>query len=99
MKSNTIKTLSAIGLGLAVQAAFAGNITDINVSTLPDNQKIIKIKFDRDVTAPTGFNAGSPSRIALDFPNTGVALGQSVLEYADPLLNQISAAEDKDKTL
>ena len=98
MKSNTIKTLSAIGLGLAVQAAFAGNITDINVSTLPDNQKIIKIKFDRDVTAPTGFNAGSPSRIALDFPNTGVALGQSVLEYADPLLNQISAAEDKGKT-
>ena len=98
MKSNTIKTLSAIGLGLAVQAAFAGNITDINVSTLPDNQKIIKIKFDRDVIAPTGFNAGSPSRIALEFPGTGVALGQSVLEYADPLLNQISAAEDKGKT-
>ncbi|MDO4249562.1 MAG: type IV pilus secretin PilQ [Neisseria sp.] len=98
MKPITIKTLSAIGLGLAIQTAFAGNITDINVSTLPDNQKIIKIKFDRDVIAPTGFNAGSPSRIALDFPGTGVALGQSVLEYADPLLNQISAAEDKGKT-
>ena len=98
MKPITIKTLSAIGLGLAIQTAFAGNITDINVSTLPDNQKIIKIKFDRDVIAPTGLNAGSPSRIALDFPGTGVALGQSVLEYADPLLNQISAAEDKGKT-
>lgn len=98
MKPITIKTLSAIGLGLAIQTAFAGNITDINVSTLPDNQKIIKIKFDRDVIAPTGFNAGSPSRIALDFPGTGVAIGQSVLEYADPLLNQISAAEDKGKT-
>lgn len=98
MKPIPIKTLSAIGLGLAIQTAFAGNITDINVSTLPDNQKIIKIKFDRDVIAPTGFNAGSPSRIALDFPGTGVALGQSVLEYADPLLNQISAAEDKGKT-
>lgn len=97
MKPITIKTLSAIGLGLAIQTAFAGNITDINVSTLPDNQKIIKIKFDRDVIAPTGFNA-APSRIALDFPGTGVALGQSVLEYADPLLNQISAAEDKGKT-
>ena len=93
MKPTSIKTLSAIGLSLAFQSAFAGNITDINVSTLPDNQKIIKIKFDKDVVRPSGSSANASSQIALDFPSTGVALTQSVLEYADPLLGQISATE------
>ncbi len=98
MKPTSIKTLSAIGLSLAFQSAFAGNITDINVSTLPDNQKIIKIKFDKDVVRPTGSSANASSQIALDFPSTGVSLTQSVLEYADPLLGQISAAETGSST-
>ena len=50
LKPITIKTLCALSLSLAMPAAFAGNITDINVSSLPDNQKIIKIKFDKDAT-------------------------------------------------
>lgn len=95
MKPISMKTISAISLGLAMQAsAFAGNITDINVSTLPNNQKIIKIKFDRDVVSPSGFVTNSPARIALDFPTTGLSLQQPVLEYADPLLNQINAAKN-----
>ena len=64
---------------MAVQTAFAGNITDINVSTLPDSQKIIKIRFDRDVTSPSGFVTSAPARIALDFANTTIRLPQSVL--------------------
>lgn len=99
MKPISMKTISAISLGLAMQAsAFAGNITDINVSTLPSNQKIIKIKFDRDVVSPSGFVTNSPARIALDFPTTGLNLQQPVLEYADPLLNQISAAKNGSQT-
>lgn len=97
MKFNKIKMLSAFSLALTLQAAWAGNITDINVSTLPDNQKIIKIKFDRDVVSPSGFITTTPARIALDFPNTGIQLPQSVLEYADPLLNQITAAQNNDR--
>ncbi|EGZ44344.1 type IV pilus secretin PilQ [Neisseria wadsworthii 9715] len=94
-----MKTISAISLGLAMQtSAFAGNITDINVSTLPNNQKIIKIKFDRDVVSPSGFVTNSPARISLDFPTTDVALQQPVLEYADPLLNQISAVKNGSQT-
>lgn len=97
MKSRNIKTLSAIGLSLAIQTAFAGNITDINVSTLPDNQKIIKITFDKDVVSPSGFVTTTPARIALDFSNTSIQLAQPVLEYADPLLNQITAAQNNDR--
>lgn len=97
MKFNKIKMLSAFSLALTLQAAWAGNITDINVSTLPDNQKIVKIKFDRDVVSPSGFITTTPARIALDFPNTGIQLPQSVLEYADPLLSQITAAQNNDR--
>ena len=46
MKPIFIKTLSTISLAAMMQMASAGNITDINVSTLSNNQKVIKIKFD-----------------------------------------------------
>ncbi|ASK26839.1 type IV pilus secretin PilQ [Neisseria chenwenguii] len=88
------KLLAGLGIAAAVQTAFAGNITDINVSTLPDNQKIVKIRFDRDVTSPSGFVTTTPSRIALDFANTNIKLAQPVLEYADPLLSRITAAQN-----
>ncbi|WP_416190011.1 type IV pilus secretin PilQ [Neisseria sp. CCUG17229] len=90
------KPFAALNMVLAVQTAFAGNITDINVSALPDNQKIIKIRFDRDITSPTGFVTSTPARIALDFANTNIQLSQPVLEYSDPLLSQITAAQNKD---
>lgn len=98
MKFKTITIMSALGLGLLGQAAWAGNITDINVSALPDNQRIIKITFDADVIKPTGFVTTGPARIALDFANTGVQLPQPVLEYNDPLLKQIAAAETQGRT-
>ncbi|PZO97459.1 MAG: pilus assembly protein PilQ, partial [Gardnerella vaginalis] len=91
------KLFAGFSVALAVQTAFAGNITDINVSTLPDNQKIIKIRFDKDVTTPHGFVTSTPARIALDFANTNIRLPQPVLEYADPLLNQITAAQNNDR--
>ncbi|MFD1245489.1 type IV pilus secretin PilQ [Paralysiella testudinis] len=98
MKFKTMTIMSALGLGLLGQAAWAGNITGINVSALPNNQKVIKIQFDRDVTAPSGFITPSPARIALDFANTGLQLPQSVLEYNDPLLKQIAAAQSADRS-
>ena len=91
------KLFAGFSVALAVQTAFAGNITDINVSTLPDNQKIIKIRFDKDVTTPHGFVTSTPARIALDFANTNIRLPQPVLEYADSLLNQITAAQNNDR--
>ena len=91
------KLFAGFSVALAVQTAFAGNITNINVSTLPDNQKIIKIRFDKDVTTPHGFVTSTPARIALDFANTNIRLPQPVLEYADPLLNQITAAQNNDR--
>lgn len=93
MKTNSMKALSAFALGLVMQAAFAGNITDINVSVLPNQQRVIKLKFDSAPVEPTGFITASPARIALDFPGTEVRLAQSALTFNDTLLNQIVAAQ------
>lgn len=98
MKINHItQFLIGLSLGMTAHTALAGNITDINVSSLPDNQKIIKIKFDRDIVNPTGFVTSSPARIALDFSHTNIQLAEPILEYADPLLNKITAAQNNDR--
>lgn len=97
MKTNFKLSVPALVLGFAFQAAFAGNITDINVSVLPDQRRVIKVKFDRDITKPSGFIYSSPARIALDFPATKVQLAQKQLSYNDSLLNHIVAAEDSER--
>ena len=60
----TVKLLSGLSLGLMLQTAWAGNITDIKVTSLTDSKKIVKIKFDRDVVEPKGFVTGTPPTIA-----------------------------------
>lgn len=98
MKIKKLQYLTALGLGLVMQNAFAGNIVDISVAALPNDQKVIKLRFDRDMVKPNGFITSSPARIALDFANTGVNVNQPVLQYNDSLLNQISVAQDGGKT-
>ena len=90
-----VEVFPIFGMTLAVQSVFAGNITDINVSTLPNNQKIVKVKFDKDTVLPSNSMVNEPSsRVALDFPSTGVTLPQSTFEYADSLLNQVAAVKN-----
>ena len=90
-----VKVFPILGMTLAVQSVFAGNITDINVSTLPNNQKIVKVKFDKDTVLPLNSMVNEPSsHVTLDFPSTGVTLPQSTFEYADSLLNQVTAVKN-----
>lgn len=90
-----VEVFPILGMTLAVQSVFAGNITDINVSILPNNQKIVKVKFDKDTVLPSNSMVNEPSsRVALDFPSTGVTLPQSTFEYADSLLNQVAAVKN-----
>lgn len=91
--TNSVKALSAIALGLLLQAASAGNITDINVSVLPNKQRVVKVRFDKDVVEPSGFITSTPARIALDFPGSEVNLQQPNLTFNDTLLNQVVAAQ------
>lgn len=90
---NSIKALSAVSLGLLLQTAFAGSITDIQVSVLPNKQRVVKLKFDKEMVEPSGFITATPARIALDFPGTNISVSQSALTFNDSLLNQIVAAQ------
>ncbi|MBD0764695.1 pilus assembly protein PilQ [Neisseria sp. RH3002v2f] len=98
MNTKLTKIISGLFIATAAfQTASAGNITDIKVSSLPSKQKIIKVSFDKEVVSPTGFVTSSPARIALDFEQTGISMDQQVLEYADSLLNKISAAQNSNR--
>lgn len=98
MNTKLTKIISGLFIATAAfQTASAGNITDIKVSSLPNKQKIIKVSFDKEVVSPTGFVTSSPARIALDFEQTGISMDQQILEYADSLLNKISAAQNSNR--
>ncbi|HFB2740045.1 TPA: type IV pilus secretin PilQ [Neisseria gonorrhoeae] len=98
MNTKLTKIISGLFVATAAfQTASAGNITDIKVSSLPNKQKIVKVSFDKEVVNPTGFVTSSPARIALDFEQTGISMDQQVLEYADPLLSKISAAQNSSR--
>ncbi|GFL08594.1 TPA: type IV pilus secretin PilQ [Neisseria gonorrhoeae] len=98
MNTKLTKIISGFFVATAAfQTASAGNITDIKVSSLPNKQKIVKVSFDKEIVNPTGFVTSSPARIALDFEQTGISMDQQVLEYADPLLSKISAAQNSSR--
>ena len=98
MKKNSVKVLSVLVAGLLAQVAYAGSITDIKVSVLPNKQRVIKFKFNKDAVEPTGFITSSPARITLDFANTDLKVKQSTLTFNDNLLNQIITAEGDGNT-
>ena len=98
MKKNSVKVLSALVAGLLAQVAYAGSITDIKVSVLPNKQRVIKFKFNKDAVEPTGFITSSPARITLDFANTDLKVKQPTLTFNDNLLNQIVTAEGEGST-
>ena len=98
MKKNSVKILSALVAGLLTQVAYAGSITDIKVSVLPNKQRVIKFKFNKDAVEPTGFITSSPARITLDFANTDLKVKQPTLTFNDALLNQIVTAQGEGNT-
>ena len=98
MKIKTISVLSTLGLGLLSQSLFAGNITAINVGALQNQQRLIKIQFDKDPALPKGFTTENPARIALDFTGTGLTVPQNLLKFDDPVLQQIEAGQTENRT-
>ncbi|SCB89552.1 MULTISPECIES: type IV pilus secretin PilQ [Snodgrassella] len=98
MKIKTISILSTLGLGLLSQSLLAGNITAINVGTLQNQQRLIKIKFDSDPALPRGFTTENPARIALDFDDTGLTVPQNLLKFNDSVLQQINAGQTSSRT-
>lgn len=98
MKIKTISILSTLGLGLLSQSLLAGNITAIKVGALQNQQRLIKIQFDKDPALPKGFTTENPARIALDFTGTGLTVPKNLLKFDDSVVQQIEAGQTESRT-
>lgn len=94
MKNASIKILSGSVLSVLLSQAWAGTITDIKVSSLSADQKVVKIQFKDDVAIPKDTISSQPPQLALDFGGTSLKLPQNVLRFNDPLLHAINASDN-----
>lgn len=92
MKNASIKILSGSVLSLLLSQAWAGTITDIKVSSLSADQKVVKIQFKDDVAIPKDSITNQPPQLSLDFSGTSLKVPQNVLRFNDPLLRAINAS-------
>lgn len=92
MKNASIKILSGSVLSLLLSQAWAGTITDIKVSSLSADQKVVKIQFKDDVAIPKDSITNQPPQLSLDFSGTSLKVPQNLLRFNDPLLRAINAS-------
>lgn len=92
MKNASIKILSGSVLSLLLSQAWAGTITDIKVSSLSADQKVVKIQFKDDVAIPKDSITNQPPQLSLDFSGTSLKVPQNILRFNDPLLRAINAS-------
>jgi len=77
--------LTGLIVSLSAQAADApstGNaVQSVDATTLPGGRVMVRVNLKMPLAAtPAGFSVGNPPRIALDFPDTGNAMGKNTVE-------------------
>jgi len=93
----------------AVAALFAGpapalaaegdlQLRDIQVQTLPGNKVELELKLSGAAPEPLAFTIENPARIALDFPNTSIALPSRRKDVGIGGLSTVLAAESGGRT-
>jgi type IV pilus assembly protein PilQ len=66
----------------AADAPSTGNaVQSVDTTTLPGGRVMVRVNLKKPLAAtPAGFSVGNPPRIALDFPDTGNAMGKNTVE-------------------
>jgi type IV pilus assembly protein PilQ len=85
------------GMSAGAQDA-ALQLQDIQVQTLPGNKIELQLKLSGAAPAPLSFTIENPARIALDLPNTSIALPSRRREIGAGGLASIMAAESGGRT-
>jgi type IV pilus assembly protein PilQ len=101
----------AWGSGIALSAAFAlfvvgqafaqtpNSIDSVTVSKGSSGRTVIKFTLKAPLAnPPAGFAINNPPRIALDFPDTGNALGRTAQEVGDPALRSLNVVQAGNRT-
>ncbi|MCE7896934.1 MAG: AMIN domain-containing protein, partial [Gammaproteobacteria bacterium PRO8] len=99
----TFTALAAMAaLFLAVPPALAADaalqLQDLQVQTLPGNKVELEIKLSGAAPEPLSFTIENPARIALDFPDTVIALPSRRKDVGVGNLATIMAAESGGRT-
>src|SRR5688572_5903887 len=80
-------------------SAQENSIQSVNVSPQSGGQLVVRITMkDPPANPPAGFTVNNPPRIALDFPNTGNAMGRNVQEVSEGDLRRINVVQAGDRT-
>lgn len=95
-----LAALAFIVLGsAAARAQEAGlQLQDMQVQALPGNRVELELKLSGTAPAPLSFTIDNPARIALDLPNTAIALPSRRREVGAGPLSTILAAESGGRT-
>ena len=84
-----------------MQAAHAqtNSIQSVNVSPQSGGRVLVRVTLkEPPANPPAGFTVNNPPRIALDFPNTGNAMGRNVQEVSEGDLRRINVVQAGDRT-
>ena len=73
-------------------------VQDMKYAKLPGDRIQVRVQMSKTPTTPTVFTTSNPARIALDFPNTGVALDKSSLRVGEGVVASVNAVEADTKT-
>lgn len=96
MMALAVLVIMALGSSTALAADL--QLQDIEVQTLPGNQIELELKLSGAAPAPLAFTIENPARIALDLPDTAIALPSRRKDVGIGGLATILAAESGGRT-
>ena len=101
LHARVLRALLAFAFTLACAHAYGqtNSIQSINVSPQSGGRVLVRVTLkDPPANPPAGFSVNNPPRIALDFPNTGNAIGRNVQEISEGDLRRVNIVQSGDRT-
>ncbi len=98
VKLYRFKLLTALLFMLASSQAFANSLKSIHFNPLPGDRVEIQLNMTEAAALPNAFTIDQPARIALDFPNTNVALDKKTHEINIGIARSLTAIEAGGRT-
>jgi len=90
--------IAVLGAG-PVSAQTGNSIDSLSVSKASSGRTVVKFTLKAPLAnPPAGFAISNPPRIALDFPDTGNALGRTAQEIGDPALRSLNVVQAGNRT-
>ena len=96
---NSLLATSMLLLGGIATAYAAGNtLQNVEFTSLPGNKAQITLTMSQPASAPLSFTIDNPARIALDFPDTGIALSERSQNIGIGMADSLTVVEAKGRT-